>query len=99
MQDKIDILAAQQEFQGLQDSLETLERGVLEMASRPHGALLARNLKALKADIRNLDRAILFATPFRECPACPDGPECKFCKSTGFLNREQYKLLPTEYRE
>ena len=51
----------------------------------------------LLVDLENIITAFKFGAPYAVCPVCR-GMKCDRCGKRGYMNREQYRRLPSEYK-
>lgn len=83
-------------FQDAIGHLNAARRFLVQVKAELAGAHLSALSQATIADIDNAKRAIVGAIPHTVCPLCQGaGVECKTCKRSGFITKDQFERLDT----
>jgi len=65
------------------------------IAATPHGVFI--NGQSVAADLKNARTALKQAMPFKVCPVCA-GDGCDTCRSSGWVSKRQWDLIPKNQR-
>ena len=78
------------------DAVNAAMAAAERIAGTPHGIYV--NAQSVAADLKNARTALKQSMPYRICPVC-NGDGCDTCRSSGWVSKRQWDLIPAAQRQ
>lgn len=77
------------------DAVNAAMTAAERIAGTPHGIYV--NAQSVAADLKNARTALKQSMPYKVCPIC-NGDGCDTCRSSGWVSKRQWDLIPKNQR-